>query len=81
MGRNHSSNLIDYMNDKLRGKRVVVVGVGYSARGILRDADMHMNVHLADAYIKEDEKEYKVGRVILRGATVKYIIIEDLVTD
>jgi small nuclear ribonucleoprotein len=59
--------------DKAKGKRVLVkLKNGGEVTGILRALDMHLNLWLEDAEIRQGEEKTKLGTILIRGDTILY---------
>ena len=57
--------------DAAKGKRVVIkLKDGHEVSGILQALDMHLNMWLDNAEVKESEKTKKTGKVLVRGDSI-----------
>lgn len=63
--------------ERARGKRVLVkIKSGEQFTGILRAADLHINLWLDDAELISEESRKKMGTLLIRGDTVVYVAPE-----
>ncbi len=69
--------IISFMNEELRGKRVTIVGNDFEASGVFVSADSHMNVLLDRAVVRDSDREASHGRIVVRGANIRYVVIHD----
>lgn len=63
---------IDVLDDA-KGKRVIVrLKDGKEVSGILQALDMHLNMWLNEAEVRESEKTTKVGKILVRGDSIVF---------
>ncbi len=57
--------------DKAKGKRVLIkLKNGAEITGTLQAFDLHLNIWIEDADESKDEKNIKLGSVLVRGDTI-----------
>ncbi len=61
--------------EKAKEKKVLVkLKSGEEISGILKAADVHLNIWLDDAEIIKEESRKKVGTILIRGDNLLYLI-------
>lgn len=59
--------------DGAKGKRVVVrLKDGKEVSGILQALDMHLNMWLDEAELKDSDKTRKLGKLLVRGDSIVF---------
>jgi small nuclear ribonucleoprotein len=60
--------------EKAKEKRVMIkLKNGAEVTGTLQAFDLHLNVWIEDAEERKDDKQIKLGTVLIRGDTIIYI--------
>ncbi len=60
--------------EKAKEKRVMIrLKNGAEITGILQAFDLHLNVWIESAEERKDDKQVKLGTVLIRGDTIIYI--------
>ena len=60
--------------EKAKEKRVMIkLKNGAEVTGTLQAFDLHLNVWIEDAEERKDDKQVKLGTVLIRGDTIIYI--------
>jgi len=60
--------------EKAKEKRVMIkLKNGAEVTGTLQAFDQHLNVWIEDAEERKDDKQIKLGTVLIRGDTIIYI--------
>jgi small nuclear ribonucleoprotein len=60
--------------EKAKEKRVMIkLKNGAEVTGILQAFDLHLNVWIESAEERKDDKQTKLGTVLIRGDTIIYI--------
>jgi len=60
--------------DKAKEKRVILkLKNGAEVTGVLQAFDLHLNLWLEEAEERKDDKQIKLGTVLIRGDTIIYI--------
>lgn len=60
--------------EKAKEKRVMIkLKNGAEITGTLQAFDLHLNVWIEDAEERKDDKQTKLGTVLIRGDTIIYI--------
>ncbi len=60
--------------DKSKEKRVILkLKNGAEVTGVLQAFDLHLNLWLEEAEERKDDKQVKLGTVLIRGDTIIYI--------
>ena len=64
---------IDVLNNA-KGRRVLMqLKKGTEISGILQALDLHLNMWLEDAEMKNEEKSTKLGTVLVRGDNILFV--------